>query len=338
MATNKNAIIRYRTLDKCFRNPGRRYFIDDLIEECNKILMEIDPSSEGISRRQIYDDITFMESSEGWGIELEKNRENRKVYYRYTDMSYSIEKSPLNEMEINQIKSAVNTLSRFKSMPQFEWINALVEKLELGVKGNQVDFPVIGFDNNQYLKGIENMGIIYNAIIYKKVLSIKYLPFPSEEPEKIELHPYFLKQYNSRWFLFGYDAVWNRPDRNLALDRILSVKETNKKYQDNTLINWNDYFDDIIGVTIPAGANVERILLHFQGITGKYIETKPLHGSQKSKWIDDNILEVRLDLILNYELQQLILSYGESVKVISPSSLKEILSTRLRKAVDQYSD
>jgi predicted DNA-binding transcriptional regulator YafY len=338
MATNKNALIRYRILDKCFRNPGRRYFIDDLIAECNKVLLEIDPSSEGISRRQIFDDIAFMESSEGWGIELEKHRENRKVYYRYADMSFSIEKSPLNEMEINQIKSAVNTLSRFKNMPQFEWINALVEKLELGVKGNQVDFPVIGFDNNQYLKGIENIGIIYNAITYKKVLSIKYFPFSTEQPENIEIHPYFLKQYNSRWFLFGYDTDWKRPDRNLALDRIISIKETNKKYHDNTSINWNDYFDDIIGVTIPTGSKVEKVVLLFHGITGKYIETKPLHGSQKSKWIEENTFEVRFDLILNYELQQLILSYGESVKVISPPFLKEIITTRLRKAIDQYSE
>ena len=105
MATNKNAQIRYRILDKCFRNPGRRYFLDDLIAECNNVLMDIDPSSEGVSRRQIFDDITFMESSEGWSIELERHRENRRVYYRYADLKFSIEKSPLNEMEINQIKS-----------------------------------------------------------------------------------------------------------------------------------------------------------------------------------------------------------------------------------------
>jgi len=30
MATNKHATIRYQALDKCFRNPGRRYYIDDL--------------------------------------------------------------------------------------------------------------------------------------------------------------------------------------------------------------------------------------------------------------------------------------------------------------------
>ena len=61
MATNKNATIRYQALDRCFRNPGRKYYIDDLIEVCNDALLDIDPDSSGIKRRQIYDDIKFMQ-------------------------------------------------------------------------------------------------------------------------------------------------------------------------------------------------------------------------------------------------------------------------------------
>jgi hypothetical protein len=90
MATNKNAFIRYKILDNCFRNSGRRYFIEDLIEACDRTLLEIDPKSKGISRRQLFDDIAFMESGEGWSIELERLRDGKKVYYRYVDMNFSI--------------------------------------------------------------------------------------------------------------------------------------------------------------------------------------------------------------------------------------------------------
>ena len=38
MATNKNASIRYRALDKCFRDYRHRYFIEDLIEKCEEEL------------------------------------------------------------------------------------------------------------------------------------------------------------------------------------------------------------------------------------------------------------------------------------------------------------
>ena len=78
MATNKNAFIRYPVLDNCFSNPGKRYQVKDLIQECDKVLSEIDPESSGISRRQLYDDIVFLESPEGCSIELIKERDGKK--------------------------------------------------------------------------------------------------------------------------------------------------------------------------------------------------------------------------------------------------------------------
>lgn len=336
MATNKNALIRYKVLDNCFRNPGKRYFIDNLIEACEKVLLEIDPSSNGISRRQILDDIAFMESKEGWSIELTRDREGRKVFYHYTDPGFSINNMPLNEVEINQLQSATDILSQFKGMPQFEWVNELVPKLKQGMASKEASVAIIEFDSNQYLKGIEHLGTLHNAIFYKKILYISYQPYENDTPYILTLHPYFLKQFNNRWFLFGYNPEKEKYDWNLAIDRILSIKEVKGKYQRNSSINWQDYFDDIIGVTKPEKAIIENVTLHFIGKTGKYMESKPLHGSQKSKWVTDSILEVKLKVIINYELERLILSYADSLKVISPIKLKEIVENRLSKAKDLY--
>ena len=144
-----------------------------------------------------------------------------------------------------------------------------------------------------------------------------------------------MKQYNNRWFLFGYYSntqhIWN-----IALDRIEKVDETNEKYTPNNEIDWSEYFEDIVGVTKPENVKAENIILHFYGTTGKYIESKPIHGSQKSKWIDSNTLEVQLDLIINYEITQMILSYAECVKVIKPASLVGIVKDRLQSGVLLY--
>lgn len=336
MATNKNALIRYKVLDNCFRNPGRRYFIDDLIAECERVLLEIDLKSNGISRRQIFEDIAFMESKEGWSIELQKVREGKKVYYRYADMSFSINNMPLNAVEINQLKAAVDILSQFKGMPQFEWVNELVPKLQQGIASEEVSSTIMEFDSNQYLKGIEHLGPLHNAIYYKKVLTISYQPFENDAPFDVVTHPYFLKQYNNRWFLFGYNPTVKKYDWNLAIDRIISIKETKGSYQKNDKIDWQEYFEDIIGVTKPIDVELGKVMLHFIGKTGKYMETKPLHGSQKSKWIDKNTLEVTLDIIINYELERLILSYANSVSVIQPSSLANVIKNRLEEALELY--
>jgi len=338
MAINKNALLRYKILDNCFRNPGRKFFIEDLIKECEKVLLELYPESNGISRRQIFEDIAFMESSAGWSIELEKSRQGRKVFYRYVDISFSINNMPLNDLEINQLKTTIEILSQFKGMPQFDWINEMVPKLQQGISPERESTTIIEFDGNQYLKGIEHLGPIHNAIFYKKVLQIEYHPFGQLKSFIVIIHPYFLKQYNNRWFLFGYNPENQRNDWNLALDRIVSLAEVAGKYKKNTEIDWNDYFEDIIGVTKPADSKPSKVILHFLGRTGNYMETKPIHGSQKSKWITDNILEVTLEIIINYELERLILSYAESVTVIKPQSLIEAVKGRLKEAYFKYND
>jgi predicted DNA-binding transcriptional regulator YafY len=336
MATNKNALIRYKILDNCFRNIGKRYFINDLIEECNKVLADIDPDSNGISRRQVFDDIAFMESGEGWAIDLLRERDGKKVYYRYADSTFSINNMPLNEMEINNLQSAIDILSQFKGMPQFEWIHELVPKLNHGISRQDYKNTIIEFDNNQYLKGIEYLGMLHNSIYYKKVLNINYKPFENENPYMIEIHPYYLKQYNNRWFLFGYNPKNDKYDWNLALDRIISIKELESNYNNNCPIVWADYFEDIIGVTKPIDAKIENVKLHFFGKAGKYIESKPLHGSQKSKWISKDLLEVNLELIINYEFERVVLSFCDSVKVINPKSFTDMIEERLQNALKLY--
>jgi predicted DNA-binding transcriptional regulator YafY len=336
MPINKNALLRYKILDRCFSNPGRKYFIEDLISECDKSLLEIDPDSCGISRRQIFHDIAFMESKEGWSVELVKHRQGKRVFYRYADMSFSINDMPLNDLEINHLKAAIDILTQFNGMPQFEWIHEMVPKLKRGIKGEQISKPIISFDNNQYLKGIENIGLFYNAIYYNRILQIRYKSFENSEPLNITLHPYFLKQYNNRWFLFGYNPEIGKFDWNLAIDRIERVEDKNGHYQKNDLIDWQEYFEDIIGVTKPMGAAIEEIKLHFFGITGKYIETKPIHGSQKSKWLNTSLLELTINVMINYELEQLILSYAESIKVIKPLKLVKLISKRIKDANNQY--
>ena len=93
MPINKNANIRYQTLDRCFRDVRRRYFIADLIRECSEALCSYNFEG-GVSRRQIFADINFMESDAGYSIELDRLREGKRVYYRYADPTFSINQQP----------------------------------------------------------------------------------------------------------------------------------------------------------------------------------------------------------------------------------------------------
>jgi len=251
MATNKHAQIRYQALDKCFSNSGRRYYIEDLIEECNKALLNQTGIVDGVKERQVRKDISDMESI--WNISLCKLRDGKKVYYCYEDTRYSINNQPLNETEINQLKETIYMLNRFKGMPQFGWMEEILARFENTFKLKGTTVNAVGFEQNPYLKGLNLFSDIFNAIVNKQTLCISYKKFEKESKEYI-FHPYFLKQYNNRWFLFGFCEYLNdkRPVTNLALDRIEQITYANIPYVENDTIEFNEYFEDVVGVTVKG--------------------------------------------------------------------------------------
>ena len=144
----------------------------------------------------------------------------------------------------------------------------------------------------------------------------------------------YLKQYNNRWFVFGLNSDNQVPIWNLALDRIESLSETAQKYKQSDT-DWEEYFFDLVGVTRPESENLQEIVLKFSPEVAPYVITKPIHPSQKHK-NDPTGLEVKIKVIPNFELERLILSFGEQVKVISPQDFKERISQRLKSAGRLY--
>jgi len=334
MATNKNAILRYIALDRCFRNRSRRFDITALVDVCNEALLDIDPSSSGIRKRQVYDDIKFMRDSRGYDAAIESFKEGKKAYYRYTDPEYSINKKPLTEHEAIQLKESLLTISRFKGLPQFEWIHELISRLEQSFHLKS-EKEVIGFDDNPYLIGRENISELFNAIVNRHVLSIKYQPFNHEKKLNIEIHPYYLKQYNNRWFLLGLNSDEERIT-NLALDRIIGIEPSQSSFIPNTEIDFEEFFENIVGVSNPEKGKPEKINLKIERNQWNYIKTKPIHGSQKKKDETKEYVIIELELIPNFEFESVILSFGETIEIISPEHLRSRINDRISTMFKKY--
>ncbi|MFZ4412033.1 MAG: helix-turn-helix transcriptional regulator [Bacteroidales bacterium] len=335
MATNKHATIRYHALDQCFSNTGRRYFIEDLVEACNNALYEYTGIIDGIKRRQVFEDIKFMESEQGWSVPLERIKDGKRVYYKYEEKSFSIKNQGINETEVKQLKETLSILCRFKGMPQFEWMEEMLLRIEstFNLKGN--NNAIVGFEQNPYLKGLDYITELFNAIQYKKVINIQYQSFKQLHSVEIILHPYYLKQYNSRWFLFGYNEEVNSIS-NLALDRMNAINETTLHYIENKTIDFEDYFEDVIGATVKNDTEPTTIILEINKNLWPYIETKPIHGSQKIKSREEESVVIELSLQINYELAALIFSLGEDIKVIAPIELKDIIKNKAEALLKRY--
>ena len=276
-----------------------------------------------------------MESPQGWNIPLERIRDGHRVYFRYEDRNFSINNQPLNETESNQLKEALFTLSRFKGLPQFEWVSEITARIDSGLSLSSNDQNIIEFEQNNYLKGLDFITPIYNAILYRQVIEIHYKSFKRDELQTFVMHPYFLKQYNNRWFLFGVNNVSDRLI-NLALDRMVKVKESKVKYKPNTKIDFNEYFEDVIGVSVNTNDKAQQIVLEINNDLIPYIESKPLHGSQKIKERKKDSTVITIEVTPNYELQSLLLSYGDGLEVKQPKELRDTLQKITKKQYLKY--
>lgn len=342
MATNKHAIIRYQALDKCFSNPRKKYYIEDLIDACNKALSEFYIQKEDtkndaeyyVKRRTIFNDINYMmDSTAGYGAPIKRYYEGRRCYYRYEDVNFSIYKKDFSEAELDKLDEALVMLNRFKGAEGFDWVDEFVANFEdkLGRKKNTS--PVIGYEKNPYLKGLEHLSDIYNYIVNKQVLKIEYQHFKRGKMVFI-MHPYYLKQYNNRWFLFGITERDRSVLTNVPIDRIVKIETVHMAYIPNDKFNFDEYFEDVVGVSVPRSGEPEKVVLKFDKDRYPYVVTKPLHPSQKE--LDKENCIVQIDVFMNNELDALLFSYGDQLEVLEPESLRLKMMERTIKMMKIY--
>ena len=335
MPTNKNASIRYQALDKCFRDKCHRYYIDDLIEKCEEALYYYNGVG-GVSRRQIFEDIKFMESDTGWSIPLERHKEGRKVYYRYIKSDFTINAQPLTDDEARQLEAVIMTLSRFRGIPSNEWVDEVISNLEWRFNLKKDNRYVIGFDQNEKLKGIHHLSTLIDAILHQQVLKLTYRSYKEQAEEKVVLiHPYFVKQYNNRWFLMARDHEHGYLS-NFALDRIISFEVVNNiEYLPNKDIDFETYFNEVIGVTIPCNdVETMHVVLKLNPKQYSYIVSKPIHPTQQIVDAEQKILSI--DVKPNYELDYHILSLGPDVEVIAPEEYRAHIKSKLDECIKKY--
>jgi predicted DNA-binding transcriptional regulator YafY len=332
MPKNKLASFRYRVINNCLRNTGRKWTVKDLIDEVSKKLYEEFGQDKGISLRTLRYDIQLMRSLPPRGFDAPIV--NKDGYYEYKDPDFSIDDTPLNETDIDTINEAIELLSQFSKLPIYEELALVKAKLYGEVIQSSERTKVIDFEQRQ-VKGIEYLAPLYKTITEKRALNMAYQPFKAEKPFIGVVHPYLLKQYNHRWYLIGLSQSHNNIGL-YSLDRILSFDYSPDTYIPNAFMDANTYFKNIIGITVPTNEEIQTITLHFTNDQKPYVLTKPLHASQQILSDDTNGLIITVEVIPNYEFFSLVLSYGDKVEVIAPINIREIVRCKIVSACNKY--
>lgn len=335
MATNKLALIRYKTIDKCLQNRLRRWTLEDLMEAVSNALYDYEGIHTGIGKRTIQLDIQTMRSDKlGYNapiIVVDKR------FYAYEDKEYSITKAPINSTDLDKMKEIVGILKQFNGFNYFDDMSEMVTKLENNVYASNAERKnCIQFETNTLLKGLEYINPLYQAVLNEVPLYIEYKSFKAKDSREQLYFPYLLKEYRNRWFLL-VKAQKGTVLVTLALDRIISFKEASQeKFVHYKGVDFDRYFEDTIGVTKSEHDRAHKVILHIVKAHAPYVITKPIHKSQIVLKEDEIGTIIRLDVVLNFELEREILGFGESVKVLGPRLLANRIERRLRQTINSY--
>lgn len=336
MPANKNALIRYKTIDNCLRNPYRRWTLEDLVDACSDALYDMEGIRKGVSVRTVQGDIQMMRSDKlGYNAPIEVYDHK---YYRYADKDYSITDMPLSQNDYEVMKEAVDMLRQLQDFDQFaemsDAVSRLQDKLAITQKNRK---PIIHFDNVPDLKGLKLLNPLYNYIAHKQTLRIMYQSFSARKPQEFILCPYLLKEFRNRWFLFGSKAT-DLLLYNLALDRIVSVEPVDVPFRENPDFDPEHFFDDVIGVSKNIRNTPRKIRFWASCEQSQYIMTKPVHPSQivLKKNEDDGSCIFQIEVVINFEMYSVFMSYGPGIKIIYPHSAVSYMRDKLKEAAGLY--
>ena len=335
MPANKNALIRYKTIDNCLRRRHRRWTLNDLVEACCDSLYDAEGISRGVSVRTVQSDIQMMRSDKlGYNAPIEVYEHK---YYRYADPDYSISNMPLSQNDYEVLTEAVDMLRQLEDFEQFaemsDVIGRLNEKL-LTSKNNQD--PIIHFDSVPNLKGLKLLNPLYNYILQEQPLIVKYKPYNTPE-RTMTFHPYLLKEFRNRWFLIGCDEKMVL--FNLALDRITNVSPAEDiKFKENPKFDKNSFYDDVVGVSKNINDRPVEIKFWASKEQRNYIKTKPIHKSQTIIKEDDEGTTFKIKVVVNYELFSVFASHIQGVKILSPAFAVRKMKRHLNSILSLYEE
>lgn len=327
MPKNRNALMRIHTIDACLRRRHRLWTIDDLVEACEDALYEYEGISE-ISSRTIRRDIQLMRSEKlGYNAPIIVKD---KKYYTYEDPDYSITNLPLSKEDINELSSALDIIRHYSSFNSMSGQEDIITRMQDKVQSQEGNTQVVYLETNNDLKGLHFLGILYDHIIKKTPLAIRYHSFTAKNETIQHISPYILKEFNNRWFILGY-SQFTHGLRTLALDRIISIeKDTENPYVENTLLDAESFFGEMVGVTRSIKDECEEIVIKADKETAPYIITKPIHSSQTiiEEWVDGSVV-FSINIIHNLELERLLLGFGSHIEVKSPEKLRQRIARHM---------
>ena len=343
---DKERLKRLKIIDTLFSsNPGTFYSG----EEIEKYVIECIGHYNRDMRKR---DLLALDNINGKVLKKDKasERQGRPIkVYGYQEAANSIFNNVLSlddKLIIKNILSCLQ-LKGFDNFKQF-----LTVRDTEGKKVSNTPYPIISFTRNPKDKDIsKTLNKLFKFIMENKVLKITMMDrFDTEYFTDHIVHPWYLREYNRRWYLFGME---NGEITHYALDRIKALSQTKKHIAyiaPNVAID--EILKNVIGINFKKEDKVEEIIFWVSEVSSDFVSKKPMHESMieipreevELKVKEDILIKLpkkkgsffKMNCIINYELRREMLSFRQELIVLAPNKLRNKIKHIIQKMKEVY--
>lgn len=329
----KNALIRYRIIDRMLRNKYKPYPSKEALRSACEEALFGSESGAHICASTVEKDLFTMKMEHDAPIRYSKKQGG----YYYEDPDFSINDVPLSEDELSSIRFAVSTLQQFREVPFFQQfglaIDKIVDRVAVGDQAQELA-DYIQFEAAVSTGGNEYLPTLLEGIQAKKRVWFLYTSFQQQQAKPRKVSPLFLKEYRNRWYLISYDTQ-KQDIVTFALDRMSELQILEEPASIPTDFDAKHYFKDAVGITAFKGEPM-RIVIQAEPVAARYIETQPFHSSQRclEKNTDYSLFELRI--LVTEEFIRNLLGYAGEIEVLEPKSLRSTLKERGQALLHRY--
>lgn len=174
-----------------------------------------------------------------------------------------------------------------------------------------------------------------NAMQENIEVEVSYRKFDSATTHTFTIAPYALKLFENRWYVLGLNKDLNVL-RIYALDRMERAIETGRRFKLPARFSAQKYFAPYCGIWTSDTPKVEKVVLRAEPKQAKYMESLPLHPSQRVVVRTDDHVDFALEVVPTADFINKILQAGAKLQVIAPDSLRNEMRLRTQEMAMLY--
>lgn len=182
----------------------------------------------------------------------------------------------------------------------------------------------------------EYLPAILEAMNDNRQIEICYHKFAKDTSNTYPVEPYCVKLFENRWYMLGRN---NRGElRVYGFDRIESMRLLDTTFSLPKNFDASAFFANYFGVVIGSDVEPERVVVRAFGSHKYYLQSLPLHHSQRLLEDYGEAADFELFLAPTYDFIMKLMQSGAKIEVVSPASLRKTMTGCISDMYELYNN